>query len=67
MTNSYTLGRGYNYDNGTPAHPNKFERGWGRVGFDSTAQLHSSSCLVFASLGPTGQVAPRGCDRQGVG
>ena len=32
ITNSYTLGRAWDFSNNTPAHPNRFERGYGPHG-----------------------------------
>jgi len=58
MTNSYTLGRGYNYfqgdSNGTIATPADFERSWGRAEFD---QLHNfvSSFVYVLPWGPQGR------------
>jgi hypothetical protein len=58
MTNSYTLGRGYNYfqgdSNGTIATPAEFERSWGRTEFD---QLHNfvSSFVYMLPWGPQGK------------
>jgi hypothetical protein len=58
MTNSYTLGRGYNYfqgdSNGTIATPADFERSWGRTSFD---QLHNfvSSFVYILPWGPQGK------------
>ena len=53
VTNSYTLGRGWDYNNGTPAHPDRFERGVGRTAFDS---LHNftSSFVYMLPWGPQG-------------
>jgi hypothetical protein len=42
MTNSYTLGRAWDFSNNTPAHPNRFERGYGRTGFDVLHNFTSS-------------------------
>jgi hypothetical protein len=58
MTNSYTLGRGYNYfqgdSNGTISTPADFERSWGRAEFD---QLHNfvSSFVYVLPWGPQGK------------
>jgi hypothetical protein len=58
MTNSYTLGRGFNYfqgdSNGTIATPADFERSWGRTEFD---QLHNfvSSFVYVLPWGPQGK------------
>jgi hypothetical protein len=58
MTNSYTLGRGYNYyqgdSNGTIATPADPERSWGRTEFD---QLHNfvSSFVYVLPWGPQGK------------
>ena len=42
MTNSYTLGRAWDFSNNTPAHPDRFERGYGRTGFDVLHNFASS-------------------------
>jgi len=42
VTNSYTLGRGWNYSDVAPAHPQRFERGWGRTPFDTLHNYTSS-------------------------
>jgi hypothetical protein len=58
MTNSYTLGRGYNYfqgdSNGTIATPAEPERSWGRTSFD---RLHNyvSSFVYVLPWGPQGR------------
>ncbi|MPY88825.1 MAG: TonB-dependent receptor [Luteitalea sp.] len=58
MTNSYTLGRGYNYyqgdSNGTIGTPADIERFWGRPEFD---QLHNvvSSFVYILPWGPQGK------------
>ena len=58
MTNSYTLGRGYNYyqgdSNGTIETPADIERSWGRTEFD---QLHNfvSSFVYVLPWGPQGK------------
>lgn len=58
MTNSYTLGRGYNYyngdSNGTIATPADPERSWGRTSFDSTHSFVSSFVWVLP-WGPQGR------------
>jgi hypothetical protein len=58
MTNSYTLGRGYNYfngdSNGTISTPADFERSWGRTSFDSTHSF-TSSFTYLLPFGPTGK------------
>ena len=58
MTNSYTLGRGYNYyngdSNGTVSTPADFERSWGRTSFDSTHSF-TSSFVYLLPFGPTGK------------
>jgi hypothetical protein len=54
MTNSYTLGRAWDYSNGTPAHPNRFERGVGRTSFDSL-QNFTSSFVYMLPIGPDGR------------
>jgi hypothetical protein len=54
MTNSYTLGRGYNYDDGAPAHPDRFQRGWGRVSFD-TLHNYTASFVYLLPWGPQGK------------
>ena len=53
VTNSYTLGRAWDFNNGTPAHPDRFERGVGRTSFDS---LHNftSSFVYMLPWGPQG-------------
>jgi hypothetical protein len=57
MTNSYTLGRGYNYfngdSNGTISTPADFERSWGRTSFDSTHSF-TSSFVYLLPWGPQG-------------
>ena len=53
MTNSYTLGRAWDYNNGTPAHPNRFERGVGRTAFD-TLHNFTSSFAYMLPWGPQG-------------
>jgi hypothetical protein len=57
MTNSYTLGRGYNYfngdSNGTISTPADFERSWGRTSFDSTHSF-TSSFVYLLPWGPAG-------------
>ena len=58
VTNSYTLGRGYNYfngdSNGTISTPADFERSWGRTSFDS---LHNYTASFVYQLpwGPQGK------------
>jgi Carboxypeptidase regulatory-like domain len=58
MTNSYTLGRGYNYyqgdSNGSIETPADFERSWGRAEFD---RLHNfvSSYVYALPWGPQGK------------
>ena len=58
MTNSYTLGRGYNYfqgdSNGSIETPADFERSWGRTQFD---RLHNyvSSFVYVLPWGPQGR------------
>jgi hypothetical protein len=58
MTNSYTLGRGYNYyngdSNGTIATPADIERSWGRTSFDSTHSF-TSSFVYQLPWGPQGR------------
>jgi len=58
MTNSYTLGRGYNYfngdSNGTISTPADFERSWGRTSFDSTHSF-TSSFVYYLPWGPQGR------------
>jgi hypothetical protein len=58
MTNSYTLGRGYNYfngdSNGTISTPADFERSWGRTSFDSTHSF-TSSFVYQLPWGPQGR------------
>jgi len=58
MTNSYTLGRGYNYYNGDSnggiATPADFERSWGRTSFDSTHSF-ASSFVYLLPFGPQGK------------
>jgi carboxypeptidase family protein len=57
VTNSYTLGRGYNYfngdSNGTISTPADFERSWGRTSFDSTHSF-ASSFVYLLPWGPQG-------------
>ncbi len=57
VTNSYTLGRGYNYfngdSNGTIATPAAFERNWGRTSFDSKHSF-TSSFVYLLPWGPQG-------------
>ena len=63
MTNSYTLGRGYNYfsgdSNGTIETPAAIERSWGRTDFD---RLHNfvSSFVYVLPWGPQGRWLQRG-------
>jgi hypothetical protein len=58
MTNSYTLGRGFNYfqgdSNGTISTPADFERSWGRTQFD---RLHNyvSTFVYVLPWGPQGK------------
>jgi hypothetical protein len=58
VTNSYTLGRGYNYfngdSNGSIATPADFERSWGRTSFDSTHN-YTSSFVYLLPWGPQGK------------
>jgi hypothetical protein len=54
MTNSYTLGRAWDFSNNTPAHPNRFERGFGRTSFDSTHNF-TSSFVYLLPIGPQGR------------
>ena len=58
MTNSYTLGRGYNYfqgdSNGGILTPADFERSWGRTSFDSTHSF-TSSFVYLLPFGPNGK------------
>jgi hypothetical protein len=58
LTNSYTLGRGYNYfngdSNGTISTPADFERSWGRTSFDSTHSF-TSSFVYLLPWGPQGK------------
>jgi hypothetical protein len=58
VTNSYTLGRGYNYfngdSNGTISTPADFERSWGRTSFDSTHSF-TSSFVCLLPWGPQGR------------
>jgi hypothetical protein len=58
VTNSYTLGRGYNYfngdNNGTISTPADFERSWGRTSFDSTHN-YTSSFVYLLPWGPQGR------------
>jgi hypothetical protein len=58
VTNSYTLGRGYNYfngdSNGDIATPADFERSWGRTSFDSTHN-YTSSFVYLLPWGPQGK------------
>jgi hypothetical protein len=42
VVNSYTLGRAWDFSNNTPAHPNRFERGYGRTSFDVLHNFTSS-------------------------
>jgi Carboxypeptidase regulatory-like domain len=53
VTNSYTLGRAWDFSNNTPAHPNRFERGYGRTGFDVTHNF-TSSFTYLLPWGPQG-------------
>ena len=53
ITNSYTLGRGWNYSDVAPAHPNRFERGWGRTTFD-TLHNYTASFVYLLPWGPQG-------------
>jgi hypothetical protein len=52
-TNSYTLGRAWDYSNNTPAHPDRFERGLGRTSFDVTHNF-TSSFTYLLPWGPQG-------------
>jgi hypothetical protein len=53
VTNSYTLGRAWDFSNNTPAHPNRFERGYGRTTFD-VAHNFTSSFVYMLPWGPQG-------------
>jgi hypothetical protein len=53
ITNSYTLGRGWNYSDVAPAHPDRFERGWGRTSFD-TLHNYTASFVYVLPWGPQG-------------
>jgi hypothetical protein len=57
VTNSYTLGRGWDYADNTPAHPDKFERGWGRSAFDNCCPTHNytGSFVYVLPVGPEGK------------
>ena len=57
MTNSYTLARGWDYNDDTPAHPDRFERGWGRSAFDNCCpmQNYTSSFVYMLPMGPEGK------------
>jgi hypothetical protein len=54
LINSYTLGRAWDFSNNTPAHPNRFERGYGRTSFDV---LHNftTSFVYQLPVGPEGR------------
>jgi hypothetical protein len=53
VTNSYTLGRAWDFSNNTPAHPNRWERGLGRTAFDVTHNF-TSSFTYLLPWGPQG-------------
>jgi hypothetical protein len=53
VTNSYTLGRGWDFSNNAPAHPNRWERGLGRTAFDVTHNF-TSSFTYLLPWGPQG-------------
>ena len=57
MTNSYTLARGWDYNDDYPADPDRFERGYGRSAFDNCCPTHSytSSFVYMLPLGPEGK------------
>ena len=61
ITNSYTLGRGWDYtsENTSIATPIDFSRSWGRSDFDRLPQLHAER-PVRAAVGPRQEVAQRG-------
>ena len=58
ITNSYTLGRGYNYfngdSNGSIDTPADFQRSWGRSSFDSLHN-YSASFVYLLPFGPQGK------------
>ena len=53
VTNSYTLGRGWNYSDVAPAHPDRFQRGWGRTSFD-VLHNYTGSFVYLLPWGPQG-------------
>jgi hypothetical protein len=57
MTNSYTLARGWDYRDDTPAHPDKFERNYGRSSFDNCCPTHNytNSFVYMLPVGPEGK------------
>jgi hypothetical protein len=57
VTNSYTLGRGWNYLDDYPAAPDRFERGYGPSAFDNCCPLHNytGSWVYMLPLGPEGK------------
>jgi hypothetical protein len=56
MTNSYTLARGWDFADNTPAHPDRFERGWGRSSVDNCCPLqnYTGSFVYMLPWGPQG-------------
>jgi hypothetical protein len=57
VTNSYTLGRGWDYRDDYPAAPDRFERGYGPSSFDNCCPLHNytSSFVYVLPLGAEGK------------
>ena len=57
MTNSYTLARGWDYNDNYPAAPDRFERGYGRSSFDNCCPTHNytGSFVYMLPVGPQGK------------
>jgi hypothetical protein len=57
MTNSYTLARGWDYNDNYPAAPDRFERGYGRSSFDNCCPTHNytGSFVYVLPVGPDGK------------
>ena len=53
VTNSYTLGRAWDFSNNTPAHPNRFERGTGAPASMSRTTSRAASRILLP-WGPQG-------------
>ena len=57
LTNSYTLARGWDYNDNYPAAPDRFERGYGRSSFDNCCPTHNytGSFVYMLPVGPQGK------------